>query len=627
MNEIADEIFVVDALGNLTDMGGDPASTPVLEMPTIDQGTDFRSRKFGDDIGLFGTEAIPADDELTLFGTVTVRAVLTYELANHAVSDIGTIIIQGLGGIPTADQHTWGLEIEKVSATTAKLRARWTDLVETVPAGLVGAVFTVPTGFFEVAMVREFPLASPDVFYYVNGELIGSDLSLVPPPVIGTQSSSGDVTIGCKGVLSGTSYENFLPDDSLIQFVSVENDAMTAEEIRQDYRRHTIYQPQGYSILRSYLPPGEAWSRNPDSNFQKTLRAEGDGLGDAISLAWRLREDHFVDRSYTGQLEAWERLARFEPGLDDTVQDRRDRLLEFFGNIVGYALTDIPGIFDDLLDQAIGAVDVREFTALFGPDPFTSTIADDYTQHDGNGTIAIVSSQLHIAATISTNMEWTNDAKNAAFLLRSVSGNAQGMDVSVLIDDWSVGASTDTMFGLIFLNAITEAIYVVGVGNAGAGAVFGDREFKDGVDSGVRTLVSSFSVDPVFVRATFNGDGDFTVRYGSSYDSITAEFTSRSGIRDVHFAGVGFVGPEGAGIGAAADADFDDLRIFEPNSRRTFAWFVYRDLALAGEPNLVRARAEFDRIKPAHTIGSVTTDLEFALGSSELGYTPYDIDP
>jgi hypothetical protein len=61
---------------------------------------------------------------------------------------------------------------------------------------------------------------------------------------------------------------------------------------------------------------------------------------------------------------------------------------------------------------------------------------------------------------------------------------------------------------------------------------------------------------------------------------------------------------------ATADSNsytFGEARLWQPSSRDVFRWYVYRAPALGGSPDVPGARGVVARLKPAHTLGGVST--------------------
>ena len=79
----------------------------------------------------------------------------------------------------------------------------------------------------------------------------------------------------------------------------------------------------------------------------------------------------------------------------------------------------------------------------------------------------------------------------------------------------------------------------------------------------------------------------------------------------------------GNGDGEPAPVDFNDVRVFEPQSPRGHVWLAFRDPTLGGRYDLNTAQLQVDKQRPAHNLGFVVDDKRgFLLGQSGLGRAP-----
>lgn len=625
--EIEPEVFAVDARGNLNDLGHDATSTPPLTMPPIVDGIGGRGREFNDDLGLVGDEAVA--DSTLLLRDCSIHAFLSYEIANASVTDVGTICARGLTG-SAAERMLFGAEFEKTSATQAKIRARWQE-ADGTDAVVAGVAFTVPSGFFHVGIVRRWISTTDcEVEYTINGDSIGTET--VVKGDIGN-GSGGHFTVGCAGDGVGD-YEYFLPQDSIIDSLYVASDAMCAEELRQEYRRVFVHRPAGYQILRAYLPPGEAWTREPDSLIQRWLMVDGDGLGDLLAGAAKLREDFLPDRAYKEALEYWERVTLLSPGPSDTIAVRRARVLGFLRRLLGYQIDDVKHALEPLFGIAAASIDILEYTGLreddFGTDDITTPPSRIWITRPGTGTIAIAAGVCTVTAANNDNCDWVSKggaAGDPPWREASISG-ATGRDVdgaALITKIARTAGGDDALIGHVWRAPNNDAL-IVGLEYAGASRPILSLTVLAGVQTGPTTRITGPVTLPFWLLTRYVSGTAYEFAISNTgpltgYGSLV----SMTGPASPRWVGFGIFGYDGD-LADAADYDFDDAKIYEPNGVRPFAWQAYRDPGLGGTYDRAAAQIQLEKQKPAHTEAAAVDSMDgFALGptgNGRLGVDP-----
>lgn len=622
--EIADSIRPVDAADNLNDLTDDQVTVPALNLPpVVTSEITGRGRQFdGVDEGMIATELVA--DSVRLTRSMTIRCFLRYRLDNASGTDIGTIVARGENS-SAAERLLWGVEIERVSASTATLRARWAE-IGGAEATVAGVLFTLDSSkFFELAVIREWvDTTTVNLTYLINGEVIGTEV--VAEGDIG-EGFGGTVIVGAAHD-GATVYDRFVPTDTIIDSLSVENDAMSPEEIRQDFRRITIHQPNGYVVLRGYIPPGKTWSADPDSRVQKWIASEGDGLGYAFSQAEKLREDILPDRAYNEMLVQWEGLTGLAAGPSQSVADRRTAVLSFLRKTLGFPVADIKTALELAFGLDSSDIEIFEFTGLrtddFSTDDIGSPPSPTWITSQGIGTVAIAAGVCTVTAAISTDGRFPSGAPNR---LTGVTGrtSVDSTDGSALITKVELqtwGTATDQIAGHIW-KAINGDFVVIGFRhNDGAsnrrifyvesiGGVLGTP-----VDISGATVAS-----PAYLFTRYNSAAaTFTIEFETLRASLDGIGTDQATLLvEPRYAGFGIVGLDDSLL-QASDVDFDDAEIWEPNSPRGFIFIAFRDPAFGGTFNLSLAQQQLDKQKPAHTLGVAIDDKQgFTLGPTGVG--------
>lgn len=619
--EVNAEVFAVDAVGNVEDLGDDDTSTPPLVIPPVVLSLTGLGREFGPNIGLQGKEQTAGLDTTRLDRDVTIRAFMTYEVANAINGDRGTVVARGLEDGTATERRLFGLELERVSATSVRIRARWEEISGT-DAVVAGVTFFPPSGFFHIACVRRWiDTTTVQVEYILNDELVGSET--VAQGDIG-EGSGGTLTLGCAGdPASVGDYEKFLPADSIIDQVSIENDAMTVEELRQEFRRITIHQPNGAKIIRAYQPPGDAWNKDPSSRIQKLFAAIGDGVGHFLALTERERDDFLPDRAYGGALLDWEELLGLASLPADSVQDRRDRVLGFQRRILGYQIDDVKLSLEPLFNQDSADIDIIEYDGLrtddFDVDDIGTPPSTIWRTFQGAGTVAIAASLCTCAASASDNIQYiSGEAPRREASISSQVGSDGAGAVLITKIDQIITSPTDEHIGHFWRLGNGDAI-VFGIRDNG-GQELAFQVITGGV-AGAFTTTHTAIPDPLWLLTRYLGAGLYEVSYSATgpLSGFVPFVTAIAGPTDPKWAGFGIFATDDS-LAGGVDVDFDDAKIYEPSGLRAFNWQAFRDPADPGTFDLAAAQAQLEKQKPAHTEAcAIDSLLGFELGPSGSG--------
>jgi len=619
--EKSTEVFAVDQAGNMNDVGGDPNSTPVLAIPAAAVSFTGRGRRFGDDLGFQGLENVA--DSLRLTRDFTVRSILQYKTGNATIGDKGTIVARGLTG-SAAERLLFAVELEKIDAVTVRVRARWEEIGGAEAVGIAGADFIPdPDEFFALGVVRRWiDTTTVELCYVVNDIEIGKET--VAAGDIG-EGAGGTLTIGCVGDGAGN-YDRFLPEDSIVDSISIESDAMPFEEIRQEFRRITVYQPDGYRVLRAYFPPGESWNKDPSSSIQRWIASEGDALGYALAQAAKLREDHLPDRAYGEALVAWEELVGITAAPLATIEERRVDVIAALRRILGFTIEDIKGQLEPQFGLDSADIVITEFSGSrlddFSVDDITPAEPSNlWRDIPGNGSLAIAAGVC--AANIpgaTPNCQWGKDPTGAGggappYRETSVAGLLQQDPdfSSILIDvDATVGVDgLSALSGVFMRNPSGEAVFF---GALDTGLGFRLQSFS--IVGGVRSApvdhgVGGAGVDRLYLRSLGGGLFEVGRIVGGAVEILSATVAGPSGVRWAGFGSFSLLDAS-----PQQDADFDNAAIFEPETPRGFAFIAYRDDALPGAYSIEKAQQTLEKHSPAHT-SPLATDKDpffFELG-------------
>lgn len=622
--EIAENVWPVDAQGNLNDLSGDASAS--LSLPEVATTLLGRGRVFGANIGLVATEATIGGTQL--IRSCTVRAVLSYAVANANDGNIGTIVARGVQG-SDAERILYGLQIERVSATQARLRMRWQE-ADGTDAVLVGAGFQIPDGDEIYVAATRLWISTSEVLvtYVVNGVKVGEET--VEEGDIGN-GDGGTFTVGCAGDGLG-GYERFLPTDSVLDMVAVEDDPMTLEELAADYDRIFVYQPRGYQILRGNLPKGFTYSRKPDSIVQRWLRAEGDILGYALAKMEELRRNFWPWRAYGAVLARWERVLGLAPKPGDSIATRRTRVHSFLKKAHGFTRANIKLELEDLFNLDSADIDLIEYDATTEDDFAGSALNEQlWTPEEGGGAIAQASGVLTFSNEAAAEVRWNKDHHEAVSIRHPLVA-MRGMHAVIKISNYTIAAGGYAGIGFWDYSVAPAKMTFVGLYNDGGTIKLATWSVTGGVEGTPDILATPVTDDPVYLQVAHPGG-----TIGSEDVAVfNAEVLNANGpwdpdlalnvISSARWVGLILGNRDTPAATGAQTVDFDDFVIFQPHSTRAFNWYAYRDSAESGAYDLQGADLLVQKIKPAHTHAAAIDALNFRLGTDPMGKGPFGSD-
>lgn len=612
LDEPSDGVQPTDAAGNLADMTV-PAG---LSRPTVVDARVGRGRLFGAGKAFKASELVAGSTRLTR--SMSIEAIVNYD-NGRLTNGTRTIIARGLTG-SSAETRLWGLHVITSGAPSSpvhSLQMFWDGLV--VPS----FSFAMPSGYLYLAAVRRcldagLPTVS-EVSYFVNGLQIGS------VAVAGTleNGEGGTVTLGAR--YSGSAWENHWLDT--IDEVRVSNVARTPEEIAQTFKAVFVYPAQGYETIRALLPPGEAYSKDPSSAIQRELMVEGDGLGKVMGAVGELLDDFLPDRA-TRSLERWEALTRLSPRPGDSIDQRRGRVVAFLRKIHGFNRDQIRLALEDILDCDGDDLEILEVSNRFS-DPFVGgTIGGAWYQVPNQGTLAQSGGLLNITSQAGDDGRWETGVNNSVAMRTSVrDGHSPSVDAfvdaQVIANVSSVNLLDDgDAAGIFFTNGIQGDFVLFGVIRRGGVLRLFRATFLGG-DFQETLLAGTPPSSDFFLRIRNGVDNETTVDWNVEPDGTidgpwlnldVFEGTLRynggqSGPQDLHpwepnWSGV-FVKRGTSPAATDASMSVKTFLSYVPKTDNVFKWFVYRNPALGGDPDIRGAELVVNKIQPAHTRGLV----------------------
>ncbi len=626
--EIADEIRPVEAQGHVTDLatGSGLATPPVVQTDRANENKlTSRGRQFGVDFALTGTDVIVASvgDHTRLVRDVTVRAFIDYKIENHIDTESGVVCVRGLNLGTDAERELFGMELERIDANNLRMRARWQDKIGT-QAVLAGAAFLKPPGFFHVAVTRRWNTTTDIlVRYYVNDRLIGQE-TIAAAGDIG-EGVGGTIVIGARNELVG-GFADFLPDDTVIDQLSIESDEMSAEELRTDYRRQAVHFVEGGALLRAYIPPGDTWNPNPDSLVQRWIAAEGDAIGDGLTEANRLRDDFLPDRAYGNALVRWEFVTGLAPGPTDSIQTRRDRVLGFLRKVLGFSVADIKTSLEPLFGLASADIEIVEYDALrtddFATDDIGTPPSRIWITTIGVGTVTIAAGVCAVTLEHVKPGEWFQGAdvphRKASLSARNQVEPRRAALITKLAT--IITADTPALIGHCWITPEKDVMWL-GLRQTGGVRELASFSVIGGVASGFTTLITPFATDPFFLFTSHLGNGRYNFRHAVAAGGPYSADVSIAGPASPRWAGFGAVHQSLNGAGGTMSANFDDAQIYEPEGLRGLAWQAFRDPGLPGQFSIENSQLQLDKQAPAHTAPCAVIEKPqgFELGPAGAG--------
>lgn len=609
-----------DAVGDLAPLGPVVAGqTPTVVAGALGNGMGF-ARQFASGFGLKALELVA--DSLRLRRSVTFEAVLQY--TQNAGRQV--LVCRGKKTGTTTERRLFCLSLIR-SGGVDKVSLEWDRTSGT--AAVVGDItFTPPTGWFYLAVVREWTSTTSAVVRAYVGQMIGDRPVFA---LVGSQTSAeadiedgagGETEVGCRFNNGGGVYDSFYagPVDTL----RVSSAVRSAEELEHTFRRLFYFPALAYDLVKQCLPPGVAYSTDPTSRIQRWLQVLAEGAAIAWAKARELADYYQPDVAWS-LLSRWETITRLSPRPGDTIDKRRQRVVGFLRRVQGYSRSKIRNGVFELLNTTVDNVVVVENSNLFVED-FASSIATYWATEANNGTAGISGGHLDLDSQTGDDARWNASRMVPVRLRTSV---AEDDEVEVITSVTPALTDNGASCGLFVWNQVVNSAHLYGIQRVGGVNKFWHRKIEAGVATDVtgvnvpagtvfwlrlRRIAGGSNVELSYRVDGSGFDGPWTVAFAS-----VASFTA-----PMDWAGPCVVvdtNPAASNNGA----DFLDFRIWTPRQREVWQAYLYRDPTIVPTTyDRVGAQLVVDKMKPAHV--NVTV-IEALAALCDSPYTRVDGEP
>jgi hypothetical protein len=594
-DEQHDSVTPTDETGTLADL--EPGSA--LARPAVVKVSDGFGRRFTADPAT-GLEAGDAADALDTSGNVSVLAILAFDAdaQNAATPSDGDLVARM---IPDASEI--GLQLTLAidgapAADNVRLILSW--LAE--GSGFIndtGVVISWAPGEEKViAAIRERDGDAIRVRYVVDGEVLegDDDHPTTVSEITGASVYVGAVPDGLGG------YTNHLCADVI--FLEIRGEAIAPEEVEQLWLARTVDGPRSAKALKRLLPPG-AFSEDPESFVQRELDVEAAGLAGVRNTA-RLRRDYLMPaRAFGAHLEQWEALSGRSPAPHDTVDDRRERVEEYFQLAPGYNTADLKYQLAEILGyEDPEDIDVLKYTV-------DRTDINGLTE-DGNGTA------------LGTHVEAT--AADIRFLGITVASTPHHLMSFTASRDLLFGgvvtrnSGTDVLGGYMIGSRASNEWLFVGLLNDGIGFVVVSARFAGGeMDGAFTTLDAAGPSDAAAFRFRHKGGGLYDVQWGANDAAAQAQApTEIEGPEDPLWAGPVLLAV-GANDSASGNYDLSGWYSHEVEGTAPVTYHVFRDPADGGQYDVEGAHRLLQEIGPLHFEGFVIDQTQLTCDDTDTG--------
>ncbi len=432
------------------------------------------------------------------------------------------------------------------------------------------------------------------VRYYVGETMIGELVS-----------EDGDISGGTTGTTSigarkaAGVWDRFL--NGTIDELLVADYEMSFEEVRETWRRLTVYQPAGAEMFQGLAPPGVWWFETPNSEIARRAKIVGQTLGLGIAATEKLRATFLPQVCPLDEIPDWERLCGLNSRPNDSLDVRRTRVVSYLAREEGLNLPAIRTAFAEVLDADADELEILESTQEIA-DGFTEISAARW-RAGAVGTWSVVSNEAHLAVAGATNISFTADL---TCLLRTLLDTGDGrIYVSAKLSSWgALPASVGV--GIYLHNRRTNDLLWFGVYNDAGTHKIGHRKIVAGVAGVFVAIVNAPGAGPLWLRMSSLTSGDVgTFDLSRSTTGPNTGFTTTqvaAGVAGLDWAGF-LAFSAGATAGATA-ADFDDFLSYTPDGTWPFWWYVFRDPGITGSPDMIGANALTRKVKPGHTFAA-----------------------
>lgn len=568
---------------------------------------------------------------------VSVQALIAWDLTAQLGAGVanGTLIVRGKGNA-LAEYISYAVELRAIGGGIGEVGMYW-QTTAGVMKSQIGAQFVVPIadivsdvwGFFQLTCTRRWVSSGEvSIRYYVNGQLIGDVLSADGD--IGG-STTGTTIVGCR--FNGGVYDPLTGIVAAVDELMVKNYEMSREEIEADWLRISKYQPDGYRQMREAMPPGIPISDDPSSAAQTDLRSMGLVVGLADALNENMRANIMPDRAYGDTLVRWEGATKQSPKAGDSLDTRRKRVVGRIASHAGYSLDGVAAALAPML--ACDATQLQLFA-------FSNTITDTFAAlpvekwGDITAGVDVTGAKLRIQGANGSSYIFDGATRAQLYAALPVDGDRQGI---------VIGSAMYTRLSFTLFPANSEAGLVFFDWANGNYLFFGVRNTAGVIQVGYQRFTAWAPIDPAFVVlattsaidhylriadenslfTTFGTSGFGQTHFDLSWSTIgsspEADFTTQPNVSfSSTYNRAGFYFRTIGVLGSAADVRFaNDFQLRIGNGRRPYRFYVYRDPAIPGRPDVQGANAVLATMKHGYTHAAVITSKSLLCDSSISG--------
>ncbi len=590
-----DGVFPSDAAGNLQDLGPDDDGDP---SPASVECWAGRGRRFAIPSALVSPGDRSGANTLQL-RDVSVQTIIAVRSAGFTG---GTLIARG------PDSSTdYGVRISYASGVVT-LSSFWSD--SSGDQADAGATYQHPgdSEFVLLTVTRRWNSTASLTFrYYAADHLLGETTS-TNGGIVGSTASA--TSVGARLLDMSGDIDDYLSAD--IDELRVVDYEMSADEVRETWRRLSVHQPDGVTMFAGLTPPGSRWYQNPGNSIAAFVKTAGELVGLTIARTEELRANWLPDQAYTDFLTRWESVLGLVAKPLDSLDTRRARVISFLSRVRGYS---IPA-----LQQALSgpmALDPSDVAILQYANRITDDLSTLNTQRwliGPTGTWSIVGGQLQIAAPNLTDLSQYPNAP--AYVRTPVSRsklNTSPFGAGAVVAQVELASitslPTNQIAGLFLCDRVSNDAIWFGVKQVSGHQVLGYVLCQGNTIGSFTLLLNPAPSTPIWLRLQPQTlqDGSFEPLLGYSTTSATTGFTETTGtsfsLNPPTDAGVGVLGFATA---APLQVAFANFELIAYDGDRPFRWYAYRDPSLAGTPDIAGTQATIATAKPAHTYAAVT---------------------
>lgn len=600
-------VLASDALGNLDDLRVEPG----IVAPGYVTAWTGRGRSFDG-----ATQALLAPD-LSELGTLLTRDVTIQALISLNLDGVAapmTAIARGVNDGSVSERYAYGLELapHPTEAGLVLVRWFWSDYagaIQTAPAG----VFRSPGNGKEFMLTATRRWESSDrvvVRYYVNDQRI-AELVTAAGDISG--GTTGTTTIGARKDTGA--WERWFKGtlDELV----VADFEMSLEEVRHVWRRLTEYQPGAVETFGALAPVGLNWAELP--YMSKLVKVVGQAHGTVVAEAEELRAMWLPPVATLESARAWEAGLKLSTKPRDSLDQRRARLIAYGSRLQGFSIPAVLQAVAPLLAATPDQLEVLEYDNIV-TDGFDTFDTETKWLTGDVGAWAAAGGTLDLVHEFTDDIRWSVVGNTCHARIGIDTGETGRFYASAKIAAYDI--AEDAEVGIVVENRVTGQRLLFGIRNEMGLLVLGWRKA-----GGAWNPVGGAFAGPVWLRVhnivSENGivpANPTWLEWSTSGPNSGFDTELVSGIAMVQWVGFG-ANSTAAPLAGDTTASFDDFLAYAPDGLRSFAWYIYRDPALPGIPDVNQAVALIKRMKPGHTFGGFTQAKVLPAGDTRDGLT------